>query len=507
MAEEQPPSGGNNPGGNQPPKQDSVSLSRPNGPKNRNAGLKEKRSPERVITADMMPTDPFQPEDIDDETMIAPGKRMIGNAYANTAQPKLLAQASPTQVAESAGGTDVLALASANQRSGQTVSFKVKGISWRAGFSKDFAQTPLGHAIHPHPLPLRETDPPEALVRMGVVIRTVNPRLQVVLGQLLPGAFRKELTRARGKADKLRHLAIFYLPNPQAAAVGFVHEYVQAKNPNNIFYLYVQTTVGKAPVGILDEVLRTLEAGLPEGEKSDDLEYDEDDDDDLPEKEFDFSSEIEQSMAQVRSTFKSSMMVHSYRRSTQWMQTLMMTLIRFSDWIIARVIRGVTVVIILVGNSWPIRFIAAIIAGIGTGIIRTVWAINRTMLAIGRSPVTRGLVNGVAAVFSGISWVFLGIGRGFSLFGRGIVAIFRAPGRMVEMGRDGIDSLRNRGESKAERAKVVAKAKAVGRPKAVAAKGTASKQLPAPPKAKAPSAPGSKKSPLGFFEDRPIKKP
>ena len=37
------------------------------------------------------------------------------------------------------------------------------------------------------------------------------------------------------------------------------------------------------------------------------------------------------------------------------------------------------------------------------------------------------------------------------------------------------------------------------------AKAVAPKQLGAP-KAKAPTAPGSKKSPLGFFEDRPINK-
>jgi len=85
------------------------------------------------------------------------------------------------------------------------------------------------------------------------------------------------------------------------------------------------------------------------------------------------------------------------------------------------------------------------------------------------------------------------------------VAIFSAPGRIVEMSRDGIGALRNRGAQKKDRQKVVAKAKAVAKPKNLPAKATAAKQLGAP-KAKAPAAPGSKKSPLGFFEDRPINK-
>lgn len=499
---ETPQNPSDQPGGQQPPRQDSVSLSGPKGPKK--PGLKEKRTPERVITANMTPSDPFQPEDIDDETVIAPGKRFIGHAYQNTAQPAQVAQASPLQVAESSGGTDVLALASAKQRSGQTVSFKVKGIQWRAGYSKDFTQTPLGHAIQPHPLPMRETDPPDALVRMGVVIRTVNPRLQVVLGQLLPSAFRQEMKKTRGKAEKLRHLAIFYLPNPQAAVVGFVHEYVQPKGQGNPFYLYVQTTVGKAPVGILDEVLRTLEAGLPEGEKATDLSYDDEDEDDLPEKEFDFSSEISQSMAQVRSTFKSSLVAHSYRKSVVWWEQALMSVIRFSDWVIARIIRGITVLIILVGNSLPIRALAAVISGIGGMLVRVVWGINKVMLAISRSPITQGLVRGVAAIVSFVSRFFGGVGRVLGAIGRGFLAIFSAPGRIVEMSRDGIGNLRNR-SAKKERKKEVAKAKAVAKPKNLPAKAAASKQLAAP-KAKAPTAPGSKKSPLGFFEDRPINK-
>lgn len=504
MADDEAPSQSHRePGSGDANAQDSVNLSRPPGPK-KGGGLKEKRVPERVITANMQSSEPFAPEDIDDETVIAPGKRMIGHAYANTAQPKQLAEASPLQVAESTGGSDVLALASATQRSGQTVSFKVKGIQWRAGFSKDFAQTPLGHAIHPHPLPLREAPVPDALVRMGIVIRTVNPRLQVVLGQLLPGTFRGELKRARGKCEKLRHLAIFYLPNPQAAVVGFIHEYVPPKGGGATFYFYVQTTVGKAPVGILDEVLRTLEAGLPEGEKSSDLSYD-DEDDDLPEKEFDFAAEISQSMNQVRSTFKSSLMVHSAKRMEMILQNLLMDLIKLTDRVVAKIIRGVTVVIILVGNSLPIRALAAVISGLGTGIVKLVWGINKLMLAISRSPLVQGLIKVFSTIFRLIGTVFGYIGTGLSATGRGVVAVFSAPGKLMELSRGGIGALRDGKPKTKKRSKQVAKAKGVSKPKPVAAKATAPKQI-GPPKQKAPSPPAAKGSPLGFFEDRPLKK-
>jgi hypothetical protein len=136
--------------------------------------------------------------------------------------------------------------------------------------------------------------------------------------------------------------------------------------------------------------------------------------------------------------------------------------------------------------------------------IRIVWGLNRLMLAISRSPVTQGLIRVVGGLFTMITTVFGGIGKGMAAVARGFVAIFSAPGRIVEMSRDGIGALRNRGERK-ERKKVVAKAKAVAKPKNLPPKATAPKQLAAP-KAKAPAAPGSKKSPLGFFEDRPINK-
>ena len=134
--------------------QDSLAINRARaayGKKSSNSGLRERRTPQRVITSDYVHDEPYEADDIDDETVIAPEKGLINKTYKSSLELK--EQKSYTNIAESNGGSDVLALQSADSKSGQTISFKVKGIQWKAGYSAEFTKTPLGHTMHPIPLP------------------------------------------------------------------------------------------------------------------------------------------------------------------------------------------------------------------------------------------------------------------------------------------------------------------------------------------------------------------
>ena len=410
------------------PAEDSIAITRTRGAyqpdsKKYTQKLKEKKVPQRVVAAQMNQVDPYTEDDIDDETVIAPSRNVIGTAYRDTAQKD--SQPSFRSVAESNSGDDTLALQSADDRNVQTVSFKVKGIQWRAGFADALTNTPLGHAIHPNPLPGFKEQIPESLRKSGIVIRPVTPRLRTVLNQLLPPDFRKKVSRQRKKTDRLRLLAIFYLPGTPSSHVGFIHEFVGSKS-NFKFYLYIQTSVGKAPVAILDEVLKTLEAGLPEGEKSSDLDDYENaqEDDEMPDVEFDFAGEVESAMKQAGDTFNNSIMVYGARQANRVAKDWSLELIRLVDKGIAWVIRRVTWFVIQLANSKIIRAIAASLQFVSQLFVRSIWAVNKILLIIGRSPVTRAIFQNIGRVFKVIGRLFIVVWLAFRWLLESSVAVF-----------------------------------------------------------------------------------
>lgn len=385
--------------------------------------LKEKKVPQRVVASQLNQVDPFTEDDIDDETMIAPSRNIIGSAYRDTAQKD--AQPSFRPIAESNSGDDTLALQSTDDRNVQTVSFKVKGIQWRAGFADALTNTPLGHAIHPNPLPGFKDQIPESLRKSGIVIRPVNPRLRTVLNQLLPPDFRKKVSRQRKKTDRLRLLAIFYLPGTPSSHVGFIHEFTGSKS-NFKFYLYIQTSVGKAPVAILDEVLKTLEGGLPDGEKSSDLEEYETghEDDEMPDVEFDFAGEVESAMKQAGDTLNNSIMVYGAKQANRVVKDWSLELIRVVDKGIAWVIRRVTWFVIQLANSKIIRAMAASVQFVSQLFVRSIWALNKIVLMIGRSPVTRAFFQSIARVFKVSGRLFIVAWLGLRWILESSVAVF-----------------------------------------------------------------------------------
>lgn len=402
--------------------------------------LKEKKVPQRVIAAQMNQVDPFTEDDIDDETLIAPSRNVIGTAYRDTAKPDQ--QPSFRPVAESNAGDDVLSLQSSDNRQVQTVSFKVKGIQWRAGFADSLANTPLGHAIHPNPLPSYKEEIPESLKKAGIVIRPVNPRLRVVLNQLLPPDFRKKVSQQRRKTDKLKLLAIFYLPGTPSSHVGFIHEFVGSKS-NYRFYLYIQTSVGKAPVAILDEVLKTLEAGLPEGEKAADLDEYEvaEEEDDLPEVEFDFAGEVQTAMKQAGDTFNNSIMVYGARQANRVFRDWSLELIRIVDRVIARMIRSMTWVVVQLANSPLIRALAASTQFISKMFVQFIWALNKVMLGIARSPVTRAIFENLVRVVKIFGRMFLLIWFGIQWVFQSAVAIGAYVANTIKPGSTSVNSI------------------------------------------------------------------
>lgn len=409
--------------------EDSLAINRARaayGKKTQSTGLRERRTPQRVVTADYVQEDPYEADDIDDETIIAPEKNVINKTYKSSLELK--EKKVYTNVAESTSGNDVLALQNADSRIGQTISFKVKGIQWKAGYSNDFTKTPLGHAMHPIPLPPPTEDRPDSLKKTGIVIRPVNPKLQKVLGQLMPSSFKKEMTKERSKRDRLKQLSVFYLPSPQSAFVGFIHEYIVPRTDGrDAFYLYIQTSVGKAPVAIVDEVLRTLEAGLPEGEKADVYDYTQQEEEDvvLPEPNYKIAEEVNEAMKQVSATFNDSIMVHSVKKGVGNARNHAVDFMKQFDKYLARGVRVLAAVILMLMNSLPIRLFISGLRILTKGIIKVIWSINKVLLAVARSPVTVAMMTAVGKVFAllggvvgagfnGLIYFFILIGRFFS---------------------------------------------------------------------------------------------
>jgi len=212
-------------------------------------------------------TGQLEAEDIDEDTIIGPSKGFVNQVYATSARmnPQHLA------IAESAA-RDGLALQSASKRDVLTTTFTREGVTWNAGYSSDLLQTPLGHGLEPDPLP----EPGEAIQRetihrrLNLVVYTVNPHLQMVLEPLLPVSFRNAMIQARGHRSNLRQICIYFLPLSQGTSAGFMHEFVSPRDTSKRFYFYAHTSVGTAPVEILEDILQSLEAGLPDGESAED---------------------------------------------------------------------------------------------------------------------------------------------------------------------------------------------------------------------------------------------
>jgi hypothetical protein len=414
--------------------QDSLAINRARaayGRKSNNSGLRERRTPQRVVTSDYVHDEDYEADDIDDDTLIAPEKGIINKTYKSSLD--LREQKSFTPVAESSGGSDVLALQSADSKSGQTISFKVKGIQWKAGYASEFTKTPLGHTMHPIPLPPPTDERPDALKKTGIVIRPVNPKLQKVLNQLLPSSFKKELSREKGKRERLKQLSIFYLPSTQSASVGFIHEFIIPRSDGrDAFYLYIQTSVGKAPVAIIDEVLRTLEAGLPEGEKADIYDYTMQEEQDvvLPEPDYKIAEEVNEAMKQVSNTFNDSIVVHSVKQGAVNFKNNALDLMKQFDKYMARFVRVLAAIILIFMNSLPMKMFISGLRLLTKGLVRLIWAVNKGLLMIARSPYTAKVLGAIGKVFSlfgGLVGALLsGVAFFFKVIGRGIAGAYTA---------------------------------------------------------------------------------
>ncbi|MFN4150863.1 MAG: hypothetical protein ACK4IX_07950 [Candidatus Sericytochromatia bacterium] len=287
--------------------------------------------------------------------------------------------------------------------------------------------------MHPIPLPSPTEDRPDALKKTGIVIRPVNPKLQKVLNQLLPSSFKKEMNKEKAKRERLKQISIFYLPSTQSASVGFIHEFIVPRTDGrNAFFLYIQTSVGKAPVAILDEVLRTLEAGLPEGEKADVFDYtiQEEEDVVMPEPDYKIAEEVNEAMKQVSNTLNDSIVVHSVKQGVTNARNVAVDFMRQFDKYLARAVRVLAAVVLLFMNSWPMKIFINTIRFFTKWVVKTIWGLNKVTLAVARSPSTIKALGALGKFFSLVGGllgaVFSGVGFFAKVIGKFIVAIYTA---------------------------------------------------------------------------------
>jgi len=292
--------------------------------------------------------------------------------------------------------------------------------------------------MYPIPLPHPNQEQPDSLKKTGIVIRPVNPKLQKVLGQLLPSGFKKEMMAERRKRLRLKQLSIFYLPSPQSSSVGFIHEFIIPRSDGkDAFYLYIQTSVGKAPVAILDEVLKTLEAGLPEGEKADKFDYTEQEEEDiaLPEPNYKLAEEVNEAMKQVSSTFNDSILAHSVQQGFKNTSDFLGDFMKQFDKYAGRFIRVLAAIVLFFMNSLPMRLFIETLRVLSKGFVKVIWSLNKILLAFARSPVTAAILKVIGKGFSLliglITAVFSGLAYMFRLLGRGIAAVYNTITELV----------------------------------------------------------------------------
>ncbi len=152
-------------------------------------------------------------------------------------------------------GPDSLLVQRRTRRS-RVMSFEVHGIVWKAGFTKDLSQTPLGSALGLHELPKGDWS------SGGHVIRTIDPALEAVLHELPPAALLDASEVMYGRSRVLQQLALYYMPREGTALAGAIAIYGDGPTSRR-HCLFLQTAIKRADPRVLDQMLATFQAALP----------------------------------------------------------------------------------------------------------------------------------------------------------------------------------------------------------------------------------------------------
>jgi len=184
-------------------------------------------------------------------------------------------------------GPDSLLVQRRTRRS-RVMSFEVHGIVWKAGFTKELSQTPLGATLGLTELPGGDG------ATGGAIIRMIDSGLEAVLHELPPAALLEACELMYGRTRVLQQLALYYLPREGAALTGAIAVYGDGPTSRR-HCLFLQTAIKRPDPRVLDQMLATFQAALPLQQAAP-----------LQGPPPDFWKELERSWFEVRATYRTS---------------------------------------------------------------------------------------------------------------------------------------------------------------------------------------------------------
>lgn len=229
---------------------------------------------------------PRRPDDIED-MQLAPGDPFVRKAYNRVGKTTAQLGGALGDALREADGTDALNIQKLSKRS-RAMSFQVQGVVWKAGFTKELGQSPLGSATPLTDLPLAEVQ------ENGAIIRPVESGIEVVLRDLIPPALLTEADRMYGLTRTLIGVAVYFVPQQGGALAGLIAQY--GDNPTSRrHFLFLQTSIRRPDPGVLDQMLSTFTAAVPTAQEGA-----------IKRSQGDFWHELERAMYEVRATYRTS---------------------------------------------------------------------------------------------------------------------------------------------------------------------------------------------------------
>lgn len=239
--------------------------------------------PQRVTpqTGPVVPSDPDGLYDM----KVAPGDPFVRAAYDRTTRATKGLGGNVPQPSE---GTDSLAIHQQAKRS-RSLTFTVQGTMWRAGFAKEYGQTPVGQASgDPVPAPRTKVAPGE------VIVKPADPAYEKVFRELIPAALLDAADRMYGMVHVLQEVHLYYFPRDEGATTGIMAVYADGPASRR-HLLYLQTNIKHASPAILDQMEKTFAAAVPKAREAG-----------AGVSQQDFWKEFEKSVYQVKATFRNS---------------------------------------------------------------------------------------------------------------------------------------------------------------------------------------------------------
>ena len=293
----------------------------------------------RIVVPSVKPPKPPNPNDLED-MRLAPGDPVIKAAYDRVGKKTGVLTGTLGAAIQDVDGSDALMIHKLAKRS-RVMTFQVQGIIWKAGFSKQLIQTPMGAALNLNDLPKQE------FKAAGTIIKPVEPSLEAVLRELIPSVLVAAGNKMYGHTRELLHLSLFMVPREDGAITGMIAHYGDGPTSRS-HYLYLQTSVRRADPIILEQVHQTFVAALPMTQKTV-----------TPTTPRDFWQELERSLYQVKATYRTSalhegkenlkaQLTAGFQKTGNQMDKAMLKMDKFADraeWLLGLPVRGLIWVI------------------------------------------------------------------------------------------------------------------------------------------------------------------